>query len=104
MERRGTYRKGNVEIYVERSSSEVCVVKKLTINGIQIKPYLLGHTKDIEPNPKVCGCGNRVFIPNYRFFNYKNNALHYGLSPEDMDDLKALLIETLSIGHCPRCR
>ena len=67
MERRGTYRKGNVEIYVERSSSEVCVVKKLTINGIQIKPYLLGHTKD-------------------------------------MDDLKALLVETLSIGHCPRCR
>ena len=104
MERRGVYRKGNVELYIERSSSEVCVVKKLMINGREVKPYLLGHTKDIDPNPKVCGCGNRVFMPNELVFNNKNNALHYGLRPEDMDDLKALLVKTLSIGKCERCR
>jgi hypothetical protein len=104
MERRGIYRKGNVEIYIERSPSEICVIKKLIVNGVQERPYIFGHTKDIEPNVKACGCGNRVFIPNERFFNYKMNALRYNLRPEDMDDLKALLVETLSIGYCPRCR
>lgn len=104
MERKGVYTRNNITVEIERSLTEVCIVKKMVINGIPIRPYELGHLEDIEPEKAIAsGCGNRIFIPNESFYHEKN-AERLNISMEDMQDLKELLVELLTIGHCKRCR
>ena len=105
MKRSETFTAKNINLYVERSRSEVCMVNKITVNGYELDVTELGYLKDIEPEKApLNGCGNRVFIPYDKFFSLHTYKKEMKLRDEDFIPLKELLVKALSIGYCKRCR
>ena len=103
MKRKATYTKNNVVVDVVRSNSEVCLIIDMKVNGVNAYLFDFGTMKDLKPHQAPSsGCGDRSFIPKRPIPTTILNK--YKLTPEDGEDLLALLEKELHIGYCKRCR
>ena len=92
-------------IVIQKAKYEACIVTSFTIDDKPVKIYKLGKSVDADKkNAPISGCGNRIFIPNDTFFDSDVIAKEYGMTLDELAELKEELIDVLLIGRCEKCR